>query len=106
MAQHTIEVVSNEQRVFPPPEAFAKQAVIPSREAYDKLYAQSIADPEGFFGEQAKQLLHWFKEPTKILEWQPPFAKWFADGTLNLADNCIDRHVSGGRADKLAIIWR
>jgi acetyl-CoA synthetase len=40
-----------------------------------------------------------------VLEWNPPFAKWFSDGTLNLADNCLDRHVAGGRADKPAIIW-
>jgi acetyl-CoA synthetase len=102
---HTIEVTSNELRVFPAPEAFAKRARLGSREAYDALYRRSIDDPEGFFGAQAKELLHWFKEPTQILDWRPPFAKWFADGTLNLADNCIDRHVAAGRGDKRAIIW-
>jgi acetyl-CoA synthetase len=102
--QHTIEVMSNEQRVFPPPEEFARRAVVPSREAYDALYRRSIDDPEGFFGEQAK-LLRWSKQPTQVLEWKPPFAKWFADGTLNIADNCVDRHAEGALADKLAIIW-
>ncbi|MET0389775.1 MAG: acetate--CoA ligase [Polyangiales bacterium] len=104
MAQHTIEVVSNEQRVFPPPAEFAKHAVISNFEQYRALYERSIADPEGFFAEQAKEL-HWFKTPTQVLDWKPPFAKWFADGTLNLAYNCLDRHVQGPRADKTAIIW-
>jgi acetyl-CoA synthetase len=104
MPDHTIESVSQEQRVFPPPEEFSRAARIPSYDAYAKMYKRSIDDPEGFFREQAKEL-HWSKEPTQILEWKPPFAKWFADGTLNIADNCLDRHVSGARADKTAIIW-
>ena len=104
MSEHSIEVVSNEQRIFQPPEEFAKQATCPSREDYAALYKRSIDDPEGFFREQAAQL-RWSKTPQKVLEWQPPFAKWFSDGTLNLADNCLDRHVEGGRADKTAIIW-
>ena len=104
MSETSIEVVSNEQRVFPPPEAFARQALVGSRQAYEALYARSIADPEGFFREQA-ELLHWSTPPKKVLEWEPPFAKWFADGTLNVADNCLDRHVAGARADKIAIIW-
>jgi acetyl-CoA synthetase len=104
MPDHTIESVSQEQRVFPPPEAFAKAARVPSYDAYAALYKRSIDDPEGFFAEQAKEL-RWSKAPTQILEWKPPFAKWFADGTLNLTDNCLDRHVAGGRADKIALIW-
>jgi acetyl-CoA synthetase len=104
MSETSIQVVSNEQRVFPPPEDFAKQAVVSSRQAYEALYQRSISDPEGFFREQAQEL-HWFKAPTQVLDWQPPFAKWFADGTLNLADNCLDRHVAGGRAEQTALIW-
>jgi len=104
MAQHTIEVVSNEQRVFPPPTEFAERASVSSYEQYRALYERSIQEPEAFFAEQAKEL-HWFKAPTQVLEWNPPFAKWFADGTLNLAYNCVDRHVQGGHADKLALIW-
>src|SRR5262245_58810098 len=99
MAELTIESVSQEQRVFPPPEAFAKNARVPAFEKYAAMYKRSIDDPEGFFREQAKEL-RWTKEPTQILDWQPPFAKWFADGTLNVADNCLDRHVAGGRANK------
>src|SRR6185312_388153 len=103
-AQHTIEVVSNEQRVFPPPSEFAQKAKVPSLEAYQALYKRSIEDPEGFFAEQAREL-HWFTEPTKVLEWNAPFAKWFSDGTLNLSYNCLDRHIAAGRGDKLALIW-
>ncbi|HET8935499.1 MAG TPA: acetate--CoA ligase [Polyangiales bacterium] len=104
MAQHTIEVVSNEQRVFPPPTEFASRARVPDLAAYQALYKRSIEDPEGFFAEHAREL-HWFKAPTKVLEWDPPFAKWFSDGTLNLAYNCLDRHVAAGRGDKVALIW-
>jgi acetyl-CoA synthetase len=104
MPEMTIESVSQEQRVFPPPEGFARSARIPSYDAYLAMYKRSVEDPEGFFREQAKEL-HWTKEPTQILEWNPPFAKWFADGTLNLADNCLDRHVAAGRGDKTAIVW-
>jgi acetyl-CoA synthetase len=104
MAQHTIEVVSNEQRVFPPPSEFAKRARVPNLAAYQELYKRSIEDPEGFFAEQAREL-HWFKAPTKVLEWNAPFAKWFSDGTLNLSYNCLDRHVAAGRGDKVALLW-
>src|SRR4051794_10866901 len=100
----TIQVVSTERRVFPPPAEFAQRAAIGSREAYAALYKRSIDDPEGFFSEQAREL-RWQKAPTRTLDWQPPFAKWFADGKLNLSDNCLDRHVEGARADKPAIIW-
>jgi len=104
MAQHTIEVVSNEQRVFPPPAEFAQRARVPNLEAYQALYKRSLEDPEGFFAEQAREL-HWFKAPTKVLEWNAPFAKWFSDGTLNLSYNCLDRHVAAGRGDKVALLW-
>jgi acetyl-CoA synthetase len=103
MAQH-IEVVSNEQRVFPPPAEFAKRARVPDLAAYEALYKRSVDDPEGFFAEQAREL-HWFKEPTKVLEWNAPFAKWFSDGTLNLSYNCLDRHIAAGRGDKVALRW-
>jgi len=104
MDAKSIESVSRETRVFAPPAEFAEKAAIGTRAAYDALYRQSIDNPEAFWAEQAKQL-HWFSPPTKTLEWTPPHAKWFVGGTTNLAYNCLDRHLSGPRRNKAALIW-
>ena len=93
-----------ENRVFPPPAEFAAKARIGSMEAYEAMYARSIADPEGFWAEAAKEL-HWFKPWTKVLDWQLPHAQWFVGGKLNLCYNCVDRHALGGRRDHVAILW-
>ena len=100
----TIKSVSKESRVFEPPAAFAQRARVSSRGQYDELYRRSIEDPEGFWADQASEL-HWFATPTKIRQWDPPFAKWFEDGTTNLAYNCLDRHVAAGRGDRRALVW-
>jgi acetyl-CoA synthetase len=73
---------------------------------YDRLYAQSIADPDGFWGEQAKRV-DWFTQPTKIGNWSfdPVSIKWYEDGTLNLCYNAVDRHVAAGRGESLAFIF-
>ena len=104
MTQGTIESVSREARVFPPPPEFAASAHIGSREAYDALYRRSVEAPDAFWLEIASEL-HWFKKPSKGLEWTPPHAKWFADGTTNIAYNCLDRHLEGARRNKAAIIF-
>ena len=74
---------------------------------YEELYKQSVEDPEGFWGEQAKRL-DWMTPPTEIKKTDFTFGnvdiKWFADGTLNVAANCIDRHLET-RGDQTAIIW-
>jgi len=103
MAEATIESVSRESRVFDPPENFAKEARIGSREEYEELYRESIESPEAFWAEQAKNL-HWFEEPKKTLEWKPPHAKWFVGGKTNIAYNCLDRQLAE-RGNKAAIIW-
>ncbi len=100
----SIESVSQEQRVFPPPEDFAKSARVGSRAAYDALYKRSIDDPAGFFAEQAREL-RWQAPPQQTLEWRAPHARWFQGGKLNLSDNCLDRHTETWRANKAAIIW-
>lgn len=64
-----------------------------------------MADPEGFWAEQAKAELDWFKPWDKVLEWNAPFAKWFIGGKLNISYNCLDRHVNAGRGDRTAILW-
>ena len=100
----SIESLSQENRVFDPPKAFADAAHLKSREDYEAMYRRSIEDPEGFWTEQARAL-DWFKEPSAVLEWKPPHAKWFADGTLNLCVNCVDRHARGARKAKTAVRW-
>ena len=105
MSQASIQSVSRENRIFAPQEEFAQQARVPSQAVYEDMYRRSVEDPDGFWLEMAKEL-HWFREPTKGLDWSsPPFAKWFADGTTNLAYNCLDRHLQGPRRNKAAIVF-
>jgi acetyl-CoA synthetase len=106
MSQPTIESVLQEQRSFEPPAALAAQARIGSMEAYRQLAARAEADPEAFWGEQARSQLHWFEPFHTVLDWRnAPFARWFEGGTTNLSFNCLDRHLEGPRADKTALIW-
>jgi acetyl-CoA synthetase len=100
----TIDSVLRESRIFSPPPAFADAASITGRAQYDALYRRSVDDPEGFWAEMA-QRLRWSTPWSRVLEWQAPFSKWFVGGTLNVADNCLDRHVDGPRRNKAAIIW-
>ena len=94
-----IEAMLDEQRRFPPSEAFAAQA-----NATAALYDEADADPEAFWMAQARQL-RWATPFTRGLDWDVPFATWFADGTLNASVNCVDRHVEAGRGDKVAFHW-
>ncbi|HZD49199.1 MAG TPA: acetate--CoA ligase [Silvibacterium sp.] len=93
-----------EDRVFPPPPEFAAKAHIGSLEQYEELYARSIANPEEFWADAAREL-HWFAPWTRVLDWNLPWAKWFVGGKINISYNCLDRHVRNGRRDKTAIIW-
>lgn len=90
--------------VHKPSKEFAAKARIPSMAAYKKLYKESIDKPEKFWGNEAKELV-WQKKWTKVLDWKPPFAKWFDGGKLNVCENCVDRHAAGPRRNKAAIIW-
>ncbi len=100
----SIDSTLQEQRKFEPSPEFAKKAHIKSLEEYERLYKQSVEEPEKFWGNVAKEL-HWFKPWEKVLEWNAPWAKWFEGGQINLSYNCLDRHVQGGRANKTAILW-
>jgi len=71
---------------------------------YFELYNRSIKDPEGFWTEEARKL-EWFKTWDKVLDWQPPYAKWFVGGELNASYLCVDRHVKTWRRSKVAIYW-
>ncbi|ADE54088.1 acetate/CoA ligase [Coraliomargarita akajimensis DSM 45221] len=100
-----METVSHEHRKFSPLPEFAEQARIGSMEAYEELYARSIADPEAFWAEAAQEL-HWFKPWDSVLdESEKPFFKWFDGSRTNLSYNCLDRHVLEGRGAKTAIHW-
>ena len=104
MAETNIESQLNEQRVFPPSPEFSRNAHIQSLEAYESMFRRAAEDPEGFWSEIASQL-HWFEPWKKVLEWDMPFAKWFVGGKTNISYNCIDRHLSGPRKNKVAILW-
>ncbi|MGH9477311.1 MAG: acetate--CoA ligase [Terriglobales bacterium] len=91
--------------LFPPPKSFSAHAHIKSRAAYDELRRAARENPEEFWGARARASLHWFTPFTKVLEWKAPFAQWFLGGTTNASYNCLDRHLSGARRNKAALIW-
>ncbi|GAB3719868.1 acetate--CoA ligase [Amycolatopsis oliviviridis] len=89
-----------ESRTFPPSEAFSAQA-----NATADFYAEADADREAFWAKQAERL-HWETKWSQVLDWTTaPVAKWFVGGKLNVAYNCVDRHVDGGHGDQVAIHW-
>jgi acetyl-CoA synthetase len=94
-----------ETRVFKPSDPFVQRAAIPSLEQYRELYQQSIEDPDKFWGQQATELLLWRQKWNTVLKWEAPFAQWFIGGKLNVSENCLDRHLTGARRNKAAIIW-
>ncbi len=99
-----IDTVMHEERLFPPSAEFAKRARIGSREQYQQLWEEALADPQSFWARQA-EALHWFKPYSRVLEWNEPFAKWFVGGKTNASYNCLDAHLGSDRADKTAILW-
>ncbi len=94
-----------EERVFPPAKEFAKAAHVKSMAEYRKLYNESIQSPEKFWAKQAKNELVWVKPWKQVLQWKPPFAKWFVGGQLNVSANCLDKWLGTPTANKAAIIW-
>jgi acetyl-CoA synthetase len=100
----SIDSMLVENRVFAPPAEFAAQAHIGSLAEYERIWQRAKDDPEGFWAEQAASL-DWFEPWTKVLDWNPPHAKWFVGGKLNVSHNCVDRHCNGARKNKAAIIF-
>jgi acetyl-CoA synthetase len=89
----------HEERRFPPSAEFQAAAI-----AKPELYAAAAKDRLGFWADQARGLLHWHTPFTQTLDWSnPPFARWFADGALNVSYNCLDRHVEAGLGDRVAL---
>ena len=100
MSQNSIDSLLTETRRFAPDPAFAA-----SRVAGPELYESAAADRLGYWADRAREL-HWHRPFQTVLDWSdPPFAKWFADGQLNVAYNCLDRHVLAGLGDRVAIHW-
>ncbi len=100
----SIESMLNETRVFPPPAAFADRAHVGSYAEYQRLWDWARDDPEGFWADVARDV-DWSAPWTKVLDWQPPHARWFVGATLNASHNCVDRHCHGTRKNKAALIW-
>ncbi|MBA2497860.1 MAG: AMP-binding protein, partial [Acidimicrobiia bacterium] len=96
-----IENLSTEDRTFPPPAGFRERSLV----AGPFLYDEAAIDDEGFWARQAADLLDWDRDWDTILDWQPPFAKWFVGGQLNVCRNAVDRHVDAGRGDVVAYHW-
>jgi acetyl-CoA synthetase len=101
MAEGSIEIYETEARKFPPPADFAAAALANDRSLYD----EAETDYEAFWARQARELLIWHDDFHTTLEWDLPFAKWFVGGTLNMTENCLDRHVAAGSGDKVAYHW-
>jgi acetyl-CoA synthetase len=99
-APQTIAALLDEARAYPPEPDFTKQANVSS----DSIYAEAEGDLEGFWAKQAESL-DWFVKWNRVLEWNPPHAKWFLGGKLNISYNCLDRHIRGARRNKAAIVW-
>ncbi len=98
---NAIDALQWENRRFAPSEAFKHDALVTGTFLYD----QADADYQGFWANQAAELLDWSTEWHTICEWDLPFAKWFIGGELNVSYNCLDRHVLAGRGEKVALHW-
>ncbi len=99
-SQPEIEALLVEQRTFPPDPGFAARA-----NATADLHAEAERDVEAFWAAQARERISWFTPFETTLEWDLPFARWFDGGTLNVAYNCVDRHVERGLGEKVAYHW-
>src|SRR5919106_2104405 len=89
-----------EDRTFPPSPSFRAQAHVRD----DAIYAEAERDPEAFWAGFAREL-EWARPWDRILDWQPPHAKWFVGGHINVSVNCLDRHVRTARRNKAALVW-
>ncbi|HUP57058.1 MAG TPA: acetate--CoA ligase, partial [Bdellovibrionota bacterium] len=101
MTDH-ISVTLRENRSFPPPAGFAARAIV-RKEDEARIREEAKRDPEKFWADAAREL-HWFKPWDRVLEWNPPEAKWFLGGKINASYNCLDRHLKT-QATKTALIW-
>ena len=94
-----LEALLSEKRKFPPSSDFASRAFVRDAGIYEEA-----EDYEAFWARWAEEL-HWFRKWDRVLEWDPPHAKWFAGGRLNACYNCVDRHLDGPTRNKTALVW-
>jgi acetyl-CoA synthetase len=95
--EHAIAALLSEERSYPPPEDFAAQA-----NAQPEIYERSF---EELWETEGRERVTWFEPFTELYEWEPPYAKWYLGGKLNVCFNCVDRHVEAGTGDKVAYHW-
>ncbi len=107
MPERIFQVLSTEKRVFPPSAAVHSRAHINSIEDYERLYSQSVNEPEKFWAEMAEANLVWYKKWDKVLDYDfhKPYIRWFEGGKLNASVNCLDRFINTPTRNKAAIIW-
>ena len=98
--ENTLDDLLREERRFPPPGEFRAQAHVSD----DAVREEAARDPEAWWARWAEEL-HWFRKWDRVLDWKPPHARWFEGGQINVAYNCLDRHLSGPRRNKAALIW-
>ncbi len=93
------------QAVYQPDKDFTDHANVKGMDEYRALCQRAAEEPEEFWGELAERELAWFEKWSHVFEWNPPFVKWFVGGKINASYNCLDRHLSGPRRNKVAILW-
>jgi acetyl-CoA synthetase len=98
--RNDLDALLKETRQFEASEKFKGNAIVRDRSIYDKASKNRLT-----FWESWAENLKWREKWHTILEWKPPYAKWFLGGKLNVSENCLDRHLEAGRSDKMALIW-
>jgi len=100
-----IDNVMHEDRLFPPSEQFRQNASIASMDDYQKLYDAAKNDPDKFWGDTAKEELHWFEPFDTVCKHDGSQVEWFVGGKTNISYNCLDANIEAGNGDRIAIIW-
>jgi len=95
----------SEERSYSPSPEFAQRAHVRGMDGYRELYRRAQEQPSQFWGELAEKELFWFEKWSQVIDWKPPFVKWFVGGKTNVSYNCIDRHLTTHRKNKTAILW-
>ncbi len=95
----------SEDRSYPPSPEFAQRAHVRGMDGYRELYRRAQEQPAQFWGELAEKELFWFEKWSQVIDWKPPFVKWFVGGKTNACYNCVDRHLTTHRKNKVAILW-